>query len=149
MVQTLHKNEVQASVKSVKRGRPQLYDAARLPRIANILCKEHGFTLKQLARVFNVALITVKTWMQKHAEFYAAVKSGRDFFDSEVVERTLLKRATGYEYEEVQIKNGFDKNGNPTTETTTFTRYEPPNFVAIRFFLCNRDPGRYSVKSCQ
>jgi len=145
MAQTLHKNEVQTSSKPAKRGRPQLYDAARLPRIAYILSKEHGFTLKQLARVFNVALITVKTWMQKHAEFYAAVKLGRDFFDSEVVEKTLLKRATGYEYEEVQIKSGFDKNGGPTTETTIFTRYEPPNLIAATFWLTNRQPEQWKT----
>jgi len=167
MARAERKNQVQASVSLTKsvsealpkqrrrssvtlcrltptRGRPRLYDSDYIPRTAHVLCKEHGFTMKQLARVFGVALITLKTWMQKYEEFNIAVKSGRNRFDSEVVEKALLSRATGYEYEEKQIRNLIDKNGKRRTDTTIFTRYEPPNLKAIAFWLNNRKAERWN-----
>jgi hypothetical protein len=149
MAQTHHKNQVQASAKSATRGRPKLYDADYMPRTALVLCRDHGFTQKQLARVFGIATITLKKWLVSYPEFKEAVIRGRNIFDSNVVEKELLKAALGYEYEEKQVKNGFDKNGNQITDTTIFTRYEPPNLRAISFFLCNRTPERYSYKHCQ
>jgi hypothetical protein len=55
----------------------------------------------------------------------------------------LLRRCTGYEYEEVSTKqkgkvvNGVLLNGD--IERTVTKKFIPPSDVALIFFLCNRD----------
>lgn len=144
LLKNSHRSTVTLCRRTPTRGRPKLCNSDFIPRTAHVLCSQHGFTLKELAGVFNVALITVKVWMQKHEEFNHAVKSGRDRFDSEVVEKALLKAALGYEYEETVVRNWVDKNGNRKVDTIIFTKYAPPNVKAILFWLNNRKPDRWN-----
>lgn len=136
-------------------GPTAIYDPIRFPHIANILCKEYGFTSRQMGEVFGVSFKTVEKWLIDHPEFKAAVRSGRDEFDSCKVENALLKIALGYEYQEKSVKTvtvrGVDSEGStirvPAKETTVTTKQYAPNAKAIAFWLTNRQPDRWKLTS--
>jgi transcriptional regulator with XRE-family HTH domain len=59
-----------------------------------------GMTLEQIAEELGIAVITLKKWRQRYPELRDAMKPGKDFVDH-LVEGSLLKRALGYDYDEV------------------------------------------------
>jgi hypothetical protein len=64
-----------------------------------------------------------------------------------VVERKLLQRATGYEYEEKTITEGFDKFGNPIETVTRSIKQQAPDVKAATFWLTNRRKNRWKQES--
>ncbi len=54
-----------------------------------------------LAKLFNVCKATITIWKREYSEFGEAVREGKEIFDTENVEKSLLKRATGYNYHEI------------------------------------------------
>lgn len=125
----------------------KVYDPIRFPQVAHVLCKEHGFTDKQLADVFGVMESTIREWINKYDEFAAAISTGKDHFDSNVVERKLLERATGYEYQEETISVVHDKFGNPHENITISKRKQPADIKAATFWLTNRRKDRWKQES--
>jgi hypothetical protein len=101
-----------------------------------------GATNDELADFFGVSPSTIDNWIAGHADFQAAVKSGRIVADAKVA-RGLYVRAVGYErkVEREVILGGELK---PVTSTVHY----PPNVQACIFWLRNRrrrtwsDPGR-------
>ena len=67
-------------------------------KIVYEMCKKNGYTDKQLANLLSVNPDTITEWKKVYPEFSVSLKSGKDEFDTEVVEKTLLKRASGYTY---------------------------------------------------
>lgn len=138
-------------INSGVRGTPAIYDPIRFPHMANILCKEYGFTNAQMAKVFGVSVKTVNMWMTTHEEFKIAARAGRDEFDTVKVENALLKIALGYEFEETTTKAtyvmGKDKEGKdvkvPAREVSTTIKQVAPNAKAIQFWLTNRQAERW------
>lgn len=125
----------------------KVYDPIRFPQAAHVLCKEHGFTNKQLADVFGVQEGTIREWTNKYDEFHAAISTGMDHFDSNKVEKALLSRALGYEYEEKVINQGYDKFGNPTETVTIQKKQQAPDVKAATFWLTNRQKDRWKQES--
>jgi hypothetical protein len=136
-------------------GAPRIYDPIRFPHMANVLCKEYGFTSVQMAKVFGVSPKTVESWILLHKDFKDAVIAGRDEFDSVKVENALLKIAMGYEYKEKSVKSvqcrSKDAEGNPirvpAKEVTITTKQYAPNAKAIALWLTNRNPERWKLTS--
>ncbi len=134
-------------------GRPAAYDKQRMPYMAEVLCREHGFTHEQLAKVFGVSKRTVDFWAFQHEEFKLAVRRGRDAFDSQKVKQVLLRRALGYDYTEKTIKRVFlrgkDRDGVsvlvPGREVTVARKQMPPETAAIKFWLTNRQPDEWKM----
>lgn len=134
-----------------KPGRPSIYDNARFPHIAYTLCKERGFTDADLAEVFGVSVPTFATWKRDNEDFRLAIRDGKDEWDGEHIENALLKRALGYEYEEVSKKtvkvNAQLPDGTkvkvPGIETTITTKVLVPDVKAITFWLINRNRERW------
>lgn len=115
---------------------------------AYIACKEGGFTLPKLAKLFGVVTSTVSLWMKTHPTFLDAVRRGRDEFNIATAEESLIKRLKGYSYKETtkEAKSGTDESGNVTTKlqtTKVVTKSVAPDTTALIFFLKNRDPGRW------
>jgi hypothetical protein len=136
--------------------RTETYDNHRFPHIAEILCKEYGFILVQLAEVFGVVKGTVQSWIQTHPDFRTAVFRGREAFDTGRVEKSLLKRALGYKYTEKTERNVFliGRKANsdvevavPAREVVTTQKELPPDVKAIMFWLQNRDSDRWKAVS--
>lgn len=111
-------------------------------RQAYVLCADGGATDVQLARVFGVVLSTIHKWRLDTPEFSEAIKRGKNFYDTEVVEKNLLKRANGYNYTEV-IKEAKD---GELAVSKTVRKEMPPDVTAQIFWLKNRHPDRWREK---
>ena len=140
--------------KKRKGGRPTKYNP-KYVKVAGKLCEEKGYTNKNLAAHFKVAESTINKWKKEFSEFSDAIKKGKDEFDSQVVEQSLLKRALGYSYvettRELQADNEEvpdDDDGESAIQTLVVTKKVTkqvvPSDVAIIFWLKNRRPGRWS-----
>jgi len=135
--------------KQNKGGRPSTYDPA-ICDLAERVVGETGATNGKLAKVLGVATSTIGEWMVRHTQFADAIKRGRDKFDSEHVERSLLQRALGYEYDEITVEEimltqgkGDAKVSLPSTKVRTTKKMLAPDVAAICFWLCNRHPDRW------
>lgn len=97
-----------------------------------------GLTDKQIAKNIGVTEITFNNWKNRCPEFYAALQKSKEVVDFEV-ENALLKRALGYEYDEVQVK----KKGDMVLERTITKKQVPPDVTAQIFWLKNRQPEKW------
>lgn len=104
-----------------------------------------GATDKELAEMFQVDVRTIQNWKNEHEAFFHSIKKGKDFFDTEIVENALLKRARGFEYKEV--KTVLDTNGKAIPDQTQITQRQAlPDTGACAFWLKNRNPARWRDK---
>ena len=92
-----------------------------------------GLTDEQIAQNMGIAYSTLRSWRDKFSAISAVLKKGKEVVDRQV-ENALLKRALGYEYEEVKEK--FE--GNVMTERTVTKKEVIPDVTAQIFWLKNR-----------
>jgi len=97
-----------------------------------------GATVDDLSRMFGVTIPTISRWMRDDYKFFIAVKNGRDRFDTEKVESSLLKRAQGYEKDITEER--VTKDGKIRCIKTL---HFAPDVGAAIFWLCNRNPQRW------
>lgn len=144
-----------------KGGRPTKYDP-KFAKKAGELCREKGYTDKNLAVHFKVSKSTINSWKRRFPEFLDSIKKGKDEFDSQVVEQSLLKRATGYKYDEttlepvIVVKGVVEEDniedGEAVEEavekslvvTKVVKKEVAPSDIAIIFWLKNRQSHRWS-----
>lgn len=122
-------------------GRPSSYDPKKTPGIAEAACKEFGADDAGLAKLFGVTVTTIHNWKNAHPEFLDALKRGKDSFDTERVERSLVERAIGYSHPDVHISN---YQGEITV--TPITKHYPPDPTSMIFWLKNRNKDRWRDK---
>ena len=110
-----------------------------------------GLTEEQIAHNMGIGLTTLKCWKDKFPSILTAIKKGKAPVDIEV-ENALLKRAMGYNYDEVikeLIPTGrIGDDGKPIYKqhVKTITKHMPPDTTAQIFWLKNRRPGRWRDK---
>ena len=113
-----------------------------------------GLTDAQIAQKIGISLSTYYEWQNKFPEFSEAIKKGKAPVDVQV-ENALLKRALGYDYEEViteveEIPAGKGPDGQQIIRQKKHirkvTRHVPPEVAAQIFWLKNRRPGRWRDK---
>ena len=92
-----------------------------------------GLTDEQIADNVGINPATLYVWKKKYNEISESLKKGKEVVDRQV-ENALLKRALGYEYEEVKEK--FE--GNVMTERTVTKKEVVPDVTAQIFWLKNR-----------
>lgn len=92
-----------------------------------------GLTDEQIAVNIGIGYSTLQTWKSKYQDIQDTLKRGKEVIDRQV-ENALLKRALGYEYEEVKEK--FE--GNVMTERTVTKKEVVPDVTAQIFWLKNR-----------
>lgn len=90
-----------------------------------------GLTDDQIAHNMGIATGTLYSWKNKYDEINEALKEGKEVVDR-MVENALLKRALGYEYEEVTYECG--------KATKRVTKQVAPDTTAQIFWLKNRKP---------
>lgn len=100
-----------------------------------------GLTDEQIADNIGIAASTLYDWKNKYPEVSESLKKGKEVVDRQV-ENALLKRALGYEYDEVKEKYEF---GELTEKTVTKKRI-PPDTTAQIFWLKNRNPHAWRDK---
>ena len=100
-----------------------------------------GLTQKDIADKIGVRYQTISEWSGKYPEFAEALKTGKDYADTLVV-NALFRRATGYETTEEIREVKLDKNGNRTGNAVikTVKKQVPPDTTAQIFWLKNRRP---------
>lgn len=100
-----------------------------------------GLTDEQLAVKCNITTSTLYEWKKKYPEISEALKRGKEVIDIEV-ENALLKRAFGYEYDEVKSEY---EDGELIKKTIT-RKMVIPDTTAQIFWLKNRKPKDYRDK---
>lgn len=143
-----------------ERGRPSLYQPDTMPYQAYIMCAQHGATFAELAAIWGITASTVSDWVNEYPDFAKAIRAGRDAFNVGQIEQSLVKRALGFEYEEVSTKSIQYKikslqDGKeisklvPAVEVTRTKKLVAPDVAAIIFYLKNRDPERWKDKMAE
>lgn len=92
-----------------------------------------GLTDEQISEKMGINRRTLTDWKSKYDPISLTLKRGKEVVDRQV-ENALLKRALGYEYEEVKEK--FE--GNVMTERTVTKKEVIPDVTAQIFWLKNR-----------
>ena len=95
----------------------------------------------EIADFLNVCEKTINLWKLEYPEFLQSIKSGKDKFDTGMVEGSLIQRALGDEHPEVKI-NVVD---HAIVQTNVIKHY-PPDTAALIFWLKNRNPDRWRDK---
>jgi transcriptional regulator with XRE-family HTH domain len=142
-------------------GRPTKFKEEFIEQ-AGELCRKKGYTDEGLAAHFNVSETTINNWKRGYLEFFESLKKGKDEFDAQVVEQSLLKRALGYRYTEttrepaiVSRRGVIDGEGIGEGESVEeaverslviikqVTKEVAPDVTAQIFWLKNRQPERW------
>lgn len=97
-----------------------------------------GLTDEQIARNMGVNKATLYRWKEKYCDICDTLKRGKDVVDRQV-ENALLRRALGYEYEEVKEKFEYGE----ITERTVTKKEVVPDTTAQIFWLKNRKPDKW------
>lgn len=100
-----------------------------------------GLTDEQIAGNIGIRAATLYEWKKKFPEISESLKRGKEVVDRQV-ENALLKRALGYEYEE--IKEKFECG--VMTERTVTKKEVVPDTTAQIFWLKNRKPEKWRDK---
>ena len=104
-------------------------------------CTRDGATDAEIAAHIGISRDTLYSWKRKYPDFSDALKRGKEVIDIEV-ENALLKRAMGYEYNEITKEMTYAPNGEPLglAVTKVVTKRERPDVTAQIFWLKNRRP---------
>ena len=104
-----------------------------------------GMIDKEIAAKLGISERTYYDYQEKYPQFLQAIKKGKAPVDVEI-ENVLLKRARGYEYEEVTVeyKSGKSEANKSNKSKLTLTRkikkQVAPDTIALIFWLKNRRP---------
>ncbi len=102
------------------------------PKLELVECwARDGFTDEQIAKNLGIAVSTLSEYKNKYPEFSESLKRGKEIVNYQV-ENALLKRALGYEYDEITYENG--------EEVKRVTKQVAPDITAQIFWLKNRKP---------
>jgi transposase-like protein len=96
-----------------------------------------GLTDEQIAHNMGINPSTLYDWKKKHPKISEALKKGKEVVDREV-ENALLKRALGYEYDEIIYEDGV--------EVKRVRKQVQPDTTALIFWLKNRKPEMWRDK---
>lgn len=99
-----------------------------------------GLVEQQISHNMGINLRTLTRWKKEHPAIKQALKKGKEVVDIEV-ENALLKRALGYDYEEIttEITDG-------RKHVKKITRHVPGDVGALCFWLKNRKPTSWRDK---
>lgn len=100
-----------------------------------------GLTDEQIAKNMSITPSTLYEWKKRYSDISESLKKGKEVVDIQV-ENALLKRALGYEYEEVRVEEEY---GTITKRVTT-KKVVLPDTTAQIFWLKNRRPDRWRDK---
>lgn len=100
-----------------------------------------GLTNQEMAKTMGIATSTFNKWRKDREEFEEAVQMGKGIADAKV-EKSLFKRALGYDYEEKKVITTIDPKTGETlpVRIEKVTKHVPPDTTAQIFWLKNRKP---------
>lgn len=101
-----------------------------------------GLTDEQISHNIGITRTTLYDWKNKYPDISNALKRGKEVIDRQV-ENALLKRALGYEYEEVKQIIEKDGNGKDKKKIEKTIKQVVPDTTAQIFWLKNRKPQEW------
>ena len=101
-----------------------------------------GMTIAQTAQHLQVGESTLENWMTHRREVREAYDQGR-WESILVVEESLLRRAKGYEYDEVKHYSGVDALGREWSRTVECVKRVESDTTAAIYYTKNRCPERW------
>jgi len=106
-----------------------------------------GLTDEQIAHNVGVSRSTLNDWKKKYPDISDALKKGKEVVDLQV-ENALLKRALGYEYEEITQESQWNEKTNKyeLVITKSVKKRQAPETTAQIFWLKNRRPDKWRDK---
>ena len=106
-----------------------------------------GLSNEQIAHNMGITFQTLYKWQDKYSELREALKKGKEVVDREV-ENAMLKRALGYDYEEVVQRPVVDKETGETEMRVVqrVNKHVAPDVTAQIFWLKNRKPDEFRDK---
>ncbi|MDP1383030.1 helix-turn-helix domain-containing protein [Priestia megaterium] len=106
-----------------------------------------GLTDEQIAHNVGVSRSTLNDWKKKYPDISDALKKGKEVVDLQV-ENALLKRALGYEYEEITKESQWNEKTNKyeLVITKSVKKRQAPDTTAQIFWLKNRRPDKWRDK---
>jgi len=106
-----------------------------------------GLTDEQIAHNVGVSRSTLNDWKKKYPDISDALKKGKEVVDLQV-ENALLKRALGYEYEEITKESQWNEKTNEyeLVITKSVKKRQAPDTTAQIFWLKNRRPDKWRDK---
>lgn len=107
-----------------------------------------GLSDKQIAHNIGITQTTLYEWQKRFPELSEALKKGKEVVDREV-ENAMLKRALGYDYEEVVQRPVVVDKETGETEMRVVQRvnkHVAPDVTAQIFWLKNRKPDEFRDK---
>lgn len=108
------------------------------PKLKLVECwARDGLTDEQIAKNLGISKDTFYKYIKQYADFSDSLKRGKEIVDYEV-ENSLLKRALGYEYDEITYEHG--------EETKRVRKQVAPDTTAQIFWLKNRKPEQWRDK---
>jgi hypothetical protein len=122
-------------------GRPSKYRPEYAQITRTLILNSADCSDAQLARIFGVGKATIVRWKYEYEDFRNAYNEAWDHINVHGVEQTLVKRALGYEYEEV-TKELLPLSGELVI-TRIVKKRMAPDVKAIEIYLRNRAPKRW------
>lgn len=115
-----------------------------IPEKVREWCKD-GLIESQICKKIGISTQAFAKWKHKYVDLVEALKSGKEKVD-DGVENTLLKRAMGYDYEEIttSVQN---KGKEQNTEVKKVKKHIVPDVTAQIFWLKNRRPAKWREKN--
>ena len=101
-----------------------------------------GLIEKQIAHNIGITEQTLNVWKNEYPSLKEALKRGKEVVDRQV-ENALLKRALGYEYEEVKQIIEKDDSGRDRKRIEKTLKQITPDTTAQIFWLKNRKPQEW------
>ena len=102
-----------------------------------------GLIDEQIAHNIGISTKTLYEWKNKYSEICNALKRGKEVIDRQV-ENALLKRALGYDVEEVVSE--YVPDLNTTIEVRRVKKHVAGDTTAMIYWLNNRKPGEWRQK---
>ena len=96
-----------------------------------------GLTDEQIYNNLGISKDSFYKYKKQYSDFSDSLKKGKEIVDYEV-ENALLKRALGYEYDEITYENG--------EEVKRVTKQVAPDTTAQIFWLKNRKADKWRDK---
>lgn len=108
-----------------------------------------GATDAEIAEAFGITVRTLHLWKKKYSSLLESLETGKSSADAKV-ERSLYKRALGYESRDIdQVVTTDPVTGRQHIEKTRIlTKHVPPDTMAIMYWLNNRkrNTGEWSQR---
>lgn len=99
-----------------------------------------GLSVHEIANNIGIAQSTLYTWRSKSDVILEALSKGQDDI-VEVLENALIKRAVGYDIEDITYKYHAD---GTKVKTSGRTRHIYPDVTALKFALINKSKGKWT-----